>query len=104
VQSSPGDRPRRAQRASFRSSESGPPARALDTGTSYVNDTTLLTTRAGAGGESGKSRRLPEPSAICIGNYARAINPPLRRYLASVQYSFGLIVCRIGDFGAWCLD
>jgi hypothetical protein len=39
-----------------------------------------------------------------IGNYARAINLPLRPYLASDQYSFGLIVCRIGDVGAWSLD
>ena len=28
----------------------------------------------------------------------------MRPYLASYQYSFGLIVCRIGDFGAWSLD
>ena len=81
------------------------PARALDTGTSYVNDTTLLTTRAGACGGSGKSRRVPEPSSDPH-RELRACDqiPPLRRYLASDQYSFGLIVCRIGDFGAWRLD
>jgi Ca2+-binding RTX toxin-like protein len=75
--------------------------RALDAGNSYVNDTAQLATAPSQCGGSGVRRTVPGPSAIGVVDYAKRVNDRLRPFYASDQFSFALIVCRIGAYGAF---
>jgi len=75
--------------------------RALDPGTRYVNDTARLATAKSQCAGSGTARTVAGPSAIGVVNYAKQVNDRLRPFYASDRYSFGLIACRIGEFGAF---
>jgi Ca2+-binding RTX toxin-like protein len=75
--------------------------KAFDPGTSYVNDTARLATAPSECGGSGARRTVTGPSAIGLVDYAKRIRQSLRPFYASDKYSFGLIVCRIGAFGAF---
>lgn len=72
-------------------------------GAYYVTDTTRLATRTRQCGKDrpGDSRVVSGPSAIGIVDHAQETNARLRPYLVSDTFDFGLIVCRIGDFGAF---
>jgi len=78
--------------------------RALDAGTSYVNDTATLVTQPDQCSGSGERRRLAGPSARALIDYGRAANRNLRPFFAPDKYSFGLIVCRVGQYGAFTLN
>jgi hypothetical protein len=74
---------------------------ALDAGNSYVNDTARLATAPSQCGGSGARRTVAGPSAIGLVDYAKRVNGRLRPFYASDKFSFGLIVCRIGAYGAF---
>lgn len=76
---------------------------ALSAGALYVNDTTRLFTRTSECGPDGPGdrRKIAGPSAIGLVEYARQTNARLRPYRVSDTFSFGLVVCRIGAFGAF---
>jgi hypothetical protein len=76
---------------------------ALERGTFYVNNTARLNTTTGQCGPDrpGDTRTIAGPSAIGLVEYAKATNALLRPYDVSDTFDFGLIVCRIGDAGAF---
>ena len=73
----------------------------LDPGTDYVTNTPTLETRADKCDGSGKSHTPAFPSAMGIVQDASKKNADLNPFLISDKYSFGLIVCQIGGFGAF---
>lgn len=75
--------------------------RALSPGTSYVNGSARLVTAPSQCEGSGASHTVAGPSAVGIINYAKQTNTRLRPYYISDKFDFGLIVCRIGDRGAF---
>lgn len=75
--------------------------RALSAGVNYVSDSARMRTSASQCNGSGKPRYVAGPSAVGIVQYAQQTNSLLRPYLVSDQFDFGLIVCRIGDQGAF---
>lgn len=76
---------------------------ALSSGALYVNDTTRIPTRTSECGpdRSGDTRTIAGPSALGLVRYAQQTNSLLKPYLVSDTFDFGLIVCRIGQFGAF---
>jgi len=74
---------------------------ALSPGVSYVNDTARLATAPSQCDGSGQTKTVDGPSAIGLVDYAQETNGQLRPYFVSDQFDFGLIVCRIGDVGAF---
>ncbi len=76
---------------------------ALDPGVFYVNNTARLATTTSECGPDrpGDSRTVSGPSAIGLVDYARQTNRSLVPYLVSDTFDFGLIVCRIGNAGAF---
>lgn len=74
---------------------------ALSPGVFYVNNTARLATSTSQCGGSGQTRTVRGPSAIGIVDYAQETNRALAPFFVSDQYSFGLIVCRIGNAGAF---
>jgi hypothetical protein len=75
--------------------------KALDGGTSYVNDTVRLRTEPTQCSGKGRRYTIEGPTAMGIVQHARLANARLRPYFISDRFDFGLIVCRIGDFGAF---
>jgi Domain of unknown function (DUF4430) len=75
--------------------------RGLSPGVSYVNDTARLATRSNQCDGSGRSHTIAGPSAMGIVGYARQTHPRLSPFFGSDTFDFGLIVCRIGDSGAF---
>ena len=74
---------------------------ALSPGINYVNDSARLATAPSQCDGSGQAKTVPGPSAIGLVQYAQQTNSLLRPYFVSDRFDFGLIVCRIGDVGAF---
>ncbi len=75
--------------------------RALSPGVNYVNDTARLATAPSQCGGSGQTKTVEGPSAIGLVDYAQETSSLLRPFYVSDKFDFGLIVCRIGDRGAF---
>ncbi len=74
---------------------------ALAPGHRYVTNTVRLPTdTTPACGGSGKTVTVKGPTAVGIVDHARRVEPPLRPYRISDKFSFGLLVCGIGEFVA----
>ena len=76
---------------------------ALDPGTNYRTGTVHVatnTTKCGGDGP-GDSRTLQGPTALGLFKDAGKTNSRLTPFLVSDQYSFGLIVCQAGSYGAF---
>ena len=78
--------------------------RALDSGTSYVNDTARVSTAKDQCGGTGRSYTAQGPTPAGLVQHARNVRAGLRPfYVSDAYYGSGrtLIVCRIGAFGAF---
>lgn len=75
--------------------------KALDPGTSYVTDTVRVQTdeRPACGG-SGNTKTISGATAMGILTNAAPVNPLLRPLGISDKFSFGLLVCAIGEYEA----
>lgn len=72
---------------------------ALSAGVSYVTDTARIPTDTSKGCDgSGKTVKIPGPTALGLLNSALPFNEDLRPLSVSDKFSFGLFVCGIGDF------
>ncbi len=74
---------------------------ALSPGVFYVNNTARLATRSSECSGTGQTQTVRGPSAIGVVDYAQETNRTLAPYFVSDQFDFGLIVCRIGNAGAF---
>ena len=76
-------------------------AQAVSSGALYVNDTARLATSPSECGGSGETKTVAGPSAIGLVDYAQETNRSLAPFFVSDKFDFGLIVCRVGDYGAF---
>ena len=75
--------------------------KALEPGTSYVTDTaTVQTDKRAACGGSGNSKTLSGATAMGVLTNAAPVNPLLRPVGISDKFSFGLLVCGLGEYVA----
>ena len=75
--------------------------KALEAGTSYVTDTaTVQTDKRAACGGSGNSKTITGATAMGILTNAVPVNPLLRPLGISDKFSFGLLVCGVGEYVA----
>ena len=75
--------------------------KALEPGTSYVTDTAQVQTdKRPACGGSGQTKTLNGATAMGILTNAAPVNPLLRPLGVSDKFSFGLLVCGIGEYVA----
>jgi hypothetical protein len=75
--------------------------RALDRGASYATGSARVRTSTQQCAGKGRSFVLRGPNATGIVDYAREHNGKLQPFFVSDRFDFGLIVCRIGSFGAF---
>lgn len=75
--------------------------KALDPGTMYKTDTTTARASNECGPIENRKQKLEGPTATGIVNDAADENRKLDPFRVSDTFSFGLIVCRIGEFGAF---
>jgi hypothetical protein len=81
-----------------------PGGRHLERGNWYATGTARVPTAASQCSGSGKSFIAGGPNSMGIVDYAREFNSRLSPFFASDRFDFGLIVCRIGQFGAFGLN
>ncbi len=74
---------------------------ALASGALYVNGSARMATRPSECGGSGQSKTVAGPSAIGLVQYGQQTNRLLKPFFVSDRFDFGLIVCRIGNAGAF---
>jgi len=72
---------------------------ALAPGHLYVNDTARITTDTSpACGGTGATKEVQDPTALGLLQYAQVVSSALQPLRVSDKFSFGLLVCGVGDF------